>query len=355
MMWTNELGELTLLPVLPGAQEPEHASKNELNLRFTSVEELEPGERWGEAFVAMWPAYRAWYLSQGEGERPDLATCRRMLDKWMPELGPTFERLLELAGGDQLAGRFLTLYGPPGFVVGCSQAAFSGAGGPALVRNYDYPASRLEGLIYLTAWTGRRVIGMSDCLWGLLDGVNDAGLAVSLTFGGRPDVGEGFGIPVVMRYLLEVCTTVEEACAVLERIPVHTAQNVTLLDRDGDSATVQTGPGRAVEILNVPVATNHQRPDDWPQYSSAVDSVEREQQLLALIGEEQMTAPALAQAFLAPPLYRSEFASGVGTLYTAAYLPSAGRVDYHWRGGSTSQSFAQFTQASHTVSYQVNG
>ena len=31
---------------------------------------------------------------------------------------------------------------------------------------------------------------MLDCLWGLLDGVNDAGPAVSLTFGGRSQVGE---------------------------------------------------------------------------------------------------------------------------------------------------------------------
>ena len=62
---------------------------------------------------------------------------------------------------------------------------------------------------------------MSDCLWGLLDGINDAGLAVSLTFGGRRDVGDGFAIPLVMRYLLETCDTVDEARAALERIPVH--------------------------------------------------------------------------------------------------------------------------------------
>ena len=52
---------------------------------------------------------------------------------------------------------------------------------------------------------------MSDCLWGLLDGMNDAGLAVSLTFGGRPVLGDGFGIPLVMRYVLETCEDVAEA------------------------------------------------------------------------------------------------------------------------------------------------
>lgn len=43
-----------------------------------------------------------------------------MLDEHMPELVPTYERLVALAGGDRLAARFLSLYRPPGFVVGCT-------------------------------------------------------------------------------------------------------------------------------------------------------------------------------------------------------------------------------------------
>ena len=68
----------------------------------------------------------------------------------MPELVPIYERLVELAGGDELAARLLSLYRPPGFVVGCSQGAWTRAGGPVLVRNYDYPVARLEGIVYLT-------------------------------------------------------------------------------------------------------------------------------------------------------------------------------------------------------------
>lgn len=244
--------ELSLLPALgdgPGSGLPAGG----VELEFRAIEEPEPGERWRDSFNAMWPAYRSWYLKEGESARPDLATCRRMLADSMPELVPTFERLVALAGGDPLAARFLSMYRPPGFVVGCSQAAFTGDGGPALIRNYDYPASRLERIVYSTSWTGRRVMGMRDCLWGLLDGINDAGLAASLTFGGRPKVGDGFGIPLVIRYLLEVCENVTEACAVLERVPVHAAQNVTVLDRSGDLATVRVGPGRESEVLNVPV------------------------------------------------------------------------------------------------------
>ena len=207
-MWTADEHALQLLPARAAPPAPP-------DRRF----EPEPAETWQASFKAMWPAYRDWYLKEGESARPDLATCRAMLKHWMPELVPTFERLVELTGSDPLAARFLSMYRPPGFVVGCSQAAFTGDGGPVLVRNYDYPASRAEGIIISTAWTGRRVIGMSDCLWGLLDGVNDAGLAASLTFGGRPAVGDGFGIPLVMRYVLEVCEDVAQACRVLARFP----------------------------------------------------------------------------------------------------------------------------------------
>ena len=96
-----------------------------------------------------------------------------------------------------------------------------------LVRNYDYAPSRMEGIIWSTRLTERRVIGMSDCLWGLLDGMNDAGLAVSLTFGGRRVLGDGFGIPIVVRYLLETCDDVASAREALARLPYALAHNLT--------------------------------------------------------------------------------------------------------------------------------
>ena len=95
---------------------------------------------------------------------------------------------------------------------------------------------------------------MSDCLWGLLDGLNHAGLAASLTFGGRRAVGDGFWIPLVIRYLLETCETVAEAQAVLARVPVHAAQNVTLLDRTGAVVTACLSPDREPDFSEVPAA-----------------------------------------------------------------------------------------------------
>lgn len=350
-VWDEIKPQLELLPAHHGGRAPASETDGESSLEFEAVEELEPGERWRAAFEAMWPAYRGWYLKEGEAARPDLATCRRMLDEHMPELVSTYERLVELADGDETAARFLSLYRPPGFVVGCSQGAWNREGGPVLVRNYDYPASRAEGVVYLTGWTGRRVIGMSDCLWGLLDGVNDAGLAASLTFGGRRAVGDGFGIPLVIRYLLETCDTVADARAALARLPVHAAQNVTLLDRSGEVVTACLSPDRRPEFSEIPAATNHQRVDDWPEYARAVRTFERERYVLELLRAPEMTRERLVEAFLEPPLYSTAFASGFGTIYTAAYFPAEGRAEYHWPGFSSSQSFDEFSATRHTQSF----
>jgi predicted choloylglycine hydrolase len=89
-----------------------------------------------------------------------------------------------------------------------------------------------------------KVIGLSDCMWGLLDGINEDGLVVALSFGGRQEVGEGFGVPLVLRYVLETCTRTDEACAALARVPVHMSYNVTVVDRSGDFSTVFLVPGQ---------------------------------------------------------------------------------------------------------------
>ena len=44
-----------------------------------------------------------------------------------------------------------------------------------LIRNYDYNPALFEGNIVYTHWL-KPVMGMSDCTWGLLDGMNADGL-----------------------------------------------------------------------------------------------------------------------------------------------------------------------------------
>jgi len=172
----------------------------EIPLTLRAFGEDEPGDQIGEQLAATWPAFRRWWR-QGANTRPTAAQARARLEEHMPELVPTWQRLAAMLDDEPDAAAALTLWNPPPFLTGCSQAAVL-PGGPALVRNYDWDYRLFDAVVARTAYGGRPVLGMLDCLWGLLDGINDAGLAVSLTFGGRPQVGEGFGIPLVIRYVL---------------------------------------------------------------------------------------------------------------------------------------------------------
>lgn len=310
---------------------------------FRALAEATPGPVWAAVFAEHWPAYRDWFLREGDAARPSYADAVRLLDTHMPELSALYRTLCDLAGGGDLAARMLAMVQPPPYLAACSQGVWARPGELALVRNYDYLADRLEGVLWWTAWTGRRVIGMSDSLWGLLDGMNDHGLAVSLTFGGRRALGTGFGIPLVVRYLLETCSTVAEAAVTLRRLPYHLAHNLTLLDASGAFATAYLAPDRPPVIRSVPIATNHQDVIDWPEYTTATRSHERESLIARLLEDPAIDRAAFTSAFLMPPLRDSAGLGHFGTLYTAALYPLEGRVEYRWPDATWHQSFAAFS------------
>jgi predicted choloylglycine hydrolase len=316
-------------------------------LTFEAIDEREPGARWQALFERHWPRYEAWFLHEGEAARTSYAASVRALRDHMPELVPTYEALCELAGGGDVEARFLAMWEPPSYLSGCSQGVWR-AGPPVLARNYDYAPERLEGAILHTNWN-RPVIGMSDCLWGLLDGVNDAGLAVSLAFGGRKVVGSGFGVPLVVRYLLETCETTEEARATLRRLRYHLAHTLTIVDRSGDVATAFLAPDREVELSPAVAATNHQREVEWAEHARATQTLEREVELTRLLGDDATTAGDFVAAFLRPPLYQRDYERGMGTLYTAAYSVAEGRADYRWPGVEWRQSFERFEPGTRTI------
>jgi predicted choloylglycine hydrolase len=302
-------------------------------LTFYGIRELVPGPRWQQLFDATWSGYRNWYFSEGESARPSLDVAYRMLRRYMPELTPTWERLVDLTSGDEAAARMLTLYDPPPFLPACSQLALT-RDTPMLIRNYDYRPDLCERVVFSSAFTGRRVIGSSDCLWGLLDGMSEEGLAISLAFGGRRGVGAGFGIPLIIRYVLEVADSLSDAVTVLSRVPVNMAYNLTIVDRNADSASVFVAPGSQPEVFARCPATNHRGtvPED-PDHALRFRSVERQRALLDLQARNPDPDTAVS-AFLQQPLYNTAYAEGFGTIYTAAYRPQDGVVDYVWPGSS---------------------
>lgn len=316
---------------------------------FRSVHEPQAGAKWRGLFGQSWESYSSWFLSEGDHARPSYHEASRALARHMPELVPVYEQLVDLAGGGDRAARMLTLYRPPAYMTGCSQIAWAREE-PALLRNYDYVPDRCEGTILQTAWLGQRVIAMSDCLWGALDGVNESGLAVSLSFGGRPEVGEGFGIPLVLRYVLEVCQTTREAARAVARIPVHMSYNVTLVDKDARAMTLYVAPDREPVMTETPFCTNHQGRIEWDDLARVNATLEREQLLAERWADPHGTLAGMEAAMLRPPLF-VPYARGWGTLYTAAYYPARGGAAYRWPGTALEQSLDGFVEGETTIRY----
>ncbi len=322
-----------------------------LQLEFSSIQEAIPGKKWKALFDKFWPAYKSWFESKGGFRTVSVDQSLKALKDYMPELIPTFERLCSLAEGyDQNeVQRFLSGYNPPAYISGCSQAIWLEE--PQLIRNYDYHPALCEGVQLMTAWNHKKIIATSDCLWGVVDGMNEDGLAVSLTFGGKKDIGDGFGIPFILRYLLEFSRDIQDAIEILQRVPSHMAYNVALLDANGNHKIIQVAPNKSTIVLDDRYSTNHQGIIEWPEHAAFSKTIERANFIDKLINTKGITKQEIANAFLKSPLYNTQFQEGFGTIFTSIYHPKEKKVELRWQDQNLIQSFDHFDEKKLLITY----
>jgi predicted choloylglycine hydrolase len=318
-----------------------------MTLTFDAVSEAQPGPKWAARWQRSWPAYEAWFIARGGDNGPAPADCRAAMERYMPELTPVYDKLLSTAGGSDRAARFLSTWCPPTYLGGCSLAAVASKKHVRLVRNYDLSPDLNEGLLLHTKWRGRAVMGMVEFLWGLSDGINDAGLSVALAYGGRSESGKGFGITTIVRYVLETCDTVSEALAALERVPSHMAYNLVLADASGRTASVEMAPGGGMTVMPKAIATNHQGGTtvaDRPAFT-------RTHQRRAHLENLRSKPRKLNRQFLKSPLLQDRYDQGFGTLFTAEYDPKARTLGLTLNGERWDQALHDFVEGQRVVEY----
>ena len=313
-----------------------------LKKTFIATSEDTPGQSWKSYFRRHWPKTRDWYLSEGLDARSTVEEARAALAIHMPELVNIYDQLCGLCKGDDVARRALTTYNLPPLLTACSQAVWQGPNGHILIRNYDFEIETSAHCIEASRWFGRRVISMREAYWGCVDGMNEDGLVVCIAFGGRQAHGRGFAMPLVARYILETCRTTREAAQVLVRIPVHIAQNVMLLDKSGDFATVFVGADRQPAVTSLPACTNHQEDISWLAMADRNRTVERYECVRKLASGDVASEEALIESFLREPLYVQDRDRGIATVYSALYRPTLNSVDFIWPGKRWTQSFESF-------------
>jgi predicted choloylglycine hydrolase len=322
-----------------------------MQLHYNSISEsVAAGPKWYSLFNRHWPAYLNWLNSRNDEHSATLEVSVNALKRYMPEMLHSYYSFCHLIGNQPIAHQFLTGFQPPAYVSGCSQLV-TVTDKVTLIRNYDYHPALMEGTLLKSAWNGKQVMAMGDSLIGIIDGINEDGLAISQTFGGRKIVGTGFGIPFIMRYVLEFCSNVDQAVAALCRIPSHMCYNVTAVDKTGHTKTVQLAPDRAPLVTDAVFTTNHQEEMDWPENAAFNKTYERSAFLKRMTETPTLTTDEVIQTFLVPPLYNIKFTKGFGTLFTSVYCPTDGSVQLHWPEKFLRQTFDDFQEATLFVNY----
>ena len=320
---------------------------------FRSTDLTRSDSAWQNLFREFWPAYKNWFVSKKGAliNMTELKLAQQKFAEHMPELWPTYQKLVKLADNDPTAAQFLTMYRPPAYLINCSQAVLTDDA-PILMRNYDLSPDLSENTVSMSNWLGQQVSATNECLWGVDDGMNEAGLAVSLTFGGSQTVGDGFGIPIIITYILHTCTSTAQAIEVLRRIPTHMAYNVTMVDKTGAHATVMVAPNQAAQVTTQRAITNHQAQVTWAAQASFSKTVERKDFLDEFLAQPR-TRDELLDAFLTAPLRSTNFAAHFGTVFTAVYQPLSGEMTYAWPNQRWTHRFEDFKNDS--ISVQLDG
>jgi hypothetical protein len=186
------------------ASKPEDGVVSQVRKTFQAIDVGDGSDgRWAAHLRTLFPQAEGWLTDDGRTAEGALR-ARKLFEEHMPELVSLLDRLAEQVDRPA-AETFLTMAALRPFFSGCTQTGSSGR----LLRNYDFPADECEATIVRSHFL-RPIIGMQEVGWGLLDGMNDAGLAVSLTFGGRPLAGPGFAVNVVLRSMSPGSTTASE-------------------------------------------------------------------------------------------------------------------------------------------------
>ncbi|MET3847610.1 C45 family autoproteolytic acyltransferase/hydolase [Paenibacillus sp. OAE614] len=279
---------------------------------------------------AVWASHIAqhWNMEAFRPQNPmDPEKVRLALRHFMPELLPEYEALLSVTPDRPGEAQLLAMYNLPPFFSGCSNSISHRLGHHTLIRNYDFSLDGFSGVFrYEPLPDGGWIMGSAEGGWGYLDGLNHHGLAAAITFGGDFTVGNGFSIPLIVRYLLATSATVPEAVERLNSIPHRLVQNISLLDRMGCFSVVYTSPEGVSAADGLICCTNHQR----QVQDSAHDehrTVERFDHLL------RMGGAISPQDFHKEPLYHRKFSNHFGTLYTVEIDPVTETVHYHWPEG----------------------
>lgn len=170
--------------------------------------------------------------------------CAKTISTYYPEIIDEVKGLADgnVADFDFLCALVFSMYAYDcDCATHCSCFAYNDGDRTVFGRNSDFLVSieklymnviyKLEGVYSFT--------GNTTAFIEMEDGVNEHGFAAGLTFIPVRKVKPGFNVGILTRYLLEKCKTVNEAIAVIQKLPIASGGTLTMADRTGAIAVAE--------------------------------------------------------------------------------------------------------------------
>ena len=202
----------------------------------------------GRAFVRSTKRRLPWWFNLGAEQRMFARFAPELWEELAglaDELGITMEWAAYRFGNDGMR--------PP--IGGCSAAMTANVYG----RNYDNtPRYYGAQFVLLQASGSHASIGSSHQLTGRLDGMNEHGLTIGLHRVKKRPRFPGLSADLIVRMILDQCSTTTEAVEKLRQVPHAMQYNYSLLDAEGVASVVEAGPGAVAVRTGAWLAcTNH--------------------------------------------------------------------------------------------------
>jgi len=171
------------------------------------------------------------------------AACLPIYRAFYPQLLDEIQGIADAQSADVslLRALLFSMYAIPPMCA-CSCFAYSDGQEIIFARNSDFFLALAQNnlnVLYRFSDGGFAFNGNTTAFTEIEDGVNEHGLAVGMTSVFPREIKPGFNAGLLVRYLLETCRTVSEALAALKRLPIASAQTITLADVSGDIALVE--------------------------------------------------------------------------------------------------------------------
>lgn len=253
----------------------------------------------------------------------DIQNMRSMFLDFAPHL---LEELEGLAHGLDIstikaAALFSGYDVPKTEAMGCSSILTKGF----YVRNYDFSPNLYDGIFSLIQpKKGYASAGYNLQIIGRHDGVNQEGLVTGLHFVSNTGYKKGLSPWTSIRMVLDSCSSVEDAVAMLKKIPHAACYNFSIGDKRGNQAIVEASPEKVIVRRGQSFLTcvNHFQ-DDFLKSNNRMNikaSIERNKKLQKL-KEKNLSQDEMFQYFKDKdsPVFLHDYDNLLGTLHTFSY------------------------------------